>query len=213
VSVIGPTIEVATIDERHHQPGLLKEFGAKIILRLGVDPVRLPPGVLKRAVVVDRISPASGGDRREETREIGWANLPDHVGDCERVRIRLNDHDITEQAAIGVMLLLIHELEGCVLTEVLRIGAGGDYLVSLSGHSEPVQVEVSGIKTGSRSEASTRLGKKPGQVRGAGFVSVTTFQHDRTGVAHSSLHFVDPGSGDQSTKRERPKGKKQWKRS
>ena len=42
------------------RPDLLKEFGTKIILRLGVDPVRLPPGVLKRAITVDRISPASG---------------------------------------------------------------------------------------------------------------------------------------------------------
>src|SRR5262249_18012357 len=172
------------------------------------DPVPLPPGVLKRAVTADRISPSSGGVRREETREIGWANLPDHVADCERVRIRLNEHDITEQAAIGIMLLLIHELEGAVLTDVLQIGGGGDYLVRLSGHPEPVQVEVSGIKIGTASEASTRLGKKRGQVRGAGFVSVTTFQYGPAEAPHSYLHFVEPGSRAKSTKRERRKGKK-----
>jgi hypothetical protein len=106
------------------------------------------------------------------------------------------------------MLLLIHELERAVLTDVLLIGAGGDYLVRLSGHPAPVQVEVSGIKIETESEASTRLSKKRGQVRGAGFVSVTTFQHSRTGGPHSYLHFVGPGSGKQSRKKGRRKGKK-----
>jgi hypothetical protein len=208
VSVIGLTIEVATIDERHHWPGLLKEFGTAIILRLGFDPVPLPAGVLKRTVVVDRISPSSGGLRREETREIGWANLPEHVADCERIRKRLNENDITEKAAIGIMLLLVHELEGAVLTDVLPLGAGGDYLVRHSGHPEPIQVEVSGIRIGSASQASRRLGAKCGQIRGPGFVSVTMFQHGRTGAAHSYLHFVEPGSGGKSTKGNTPKAKK-----
>ncbi len=191
MKVVGPTIEVATIDERH-LPGLLKEFGTKIILRLGVDPVPLSSEILKRAVVVDRISPKSGATRWEEIREIGWANLPDHVDDCEWVRSRRNEQDITEDAAIGVMLLLIHELEGGVLTEVLRIGSGGDYLVKLSGRSEPVQVEVSGIKTGTAGEASSRLSKKSRQIRGAGFVSVTSFQHgpSRSGPQLTSISRI-----------------------
>jgi hypothetical protein len=208
VSVIGPTIEVATIDERHGKSTLLEQLGISIILRLAVDPVRMTSGVLKRAVTVDRISPSSGDVRREETREIGWGNLPDHLNRCEEILSILNEQRITEDAAIGVMLLLIHELEGVVLTDVLQIGAGGDYLVSLPGYSEPVQVEVSGIKIGTAGEASTRLGKKRGQVRGVGFVSVTTFQHGRTEAAHSYLHFVDPTGGVKSPKRERPRGKK-----
>src|SRR5206468_3304386 len=117
----------------------------------------------------------------------------------------LNEQRITEDAAIGVMLLLIHELEGAVLTDVLQIGAGGDYPVRHSGHPEPIQVEVSGIKIGSASQASSRFGTKRGQIRGPGFVSVTTFQHGRTGAAHSYLHFVDPESGDKSTNGEGPK--------
>jgi hypothetical protein len=208
-SIIGQTIEVATIDERHGVPGLLKEFGTKIILRLGVDPVQQASGVLKRTVVVDRISSASGMARWEEIREIGWANLPDQVDDCEQVRaFRLNEHAITEQAAIGIMLLLIHELERAVLTNVLQIGEGGDYVVKLAGYSDPVQVEVSGIRIGNVGVSSTRLGQKRGQVRGAGFVSVTTFQHGATGAAHSYLHFVDPADEVKPTRRERPKRKK-----
>ena len=170
-------------------------FGTQIILRLGVDPVRLTPGVLKRAITVDRISPGSGETRWEEIREIGWADLPDDLDQCEECRGRLNENDITEHAAIGVMFLLIHELEGGVSTRSFRLAPGGDYLVSLPDRPEPVQVEVSGIKSGSAGQASSRLGEKCGQIRGAGFVSVTTFQHGEDGVAHSYLHFVDPGNG------------------
>jgi hypothetical protein len=208
VNVIGPTIEVATIDKRHGRSILLKQLGTAIIHRLGVDPVRVAPGVLKREITVDRISPASGSVRCKEIREIGWADLPDHLDRCEEIASILNEQRITEDAAIGVMLLLIHELEGAVLDDVLEIGKGGDYLVKLSDRSEPVQVEVSGIRIGTAGEASTRLGKKRGQVRGAGFVSVTTFQQGRTGVAYSYLHFRDPESGKRSTPKGRPKRKK-----
>jgi hypothetical protein len=210
LNVIGPTIEVASIDGRHNVPGLLKEFGTKIILRLGVDPVRVSSGVLKRSVVVDRISPASRETRRVEIREIGWGELPDHVDDCEQLRtFRLNEQDITEKAAIGIMVLLIHELEGAVLRKVLQIGEGGDYLVKLAGYSDHIQVEVSGIRIGTVGVASARVVQKRGQVRGAGFVSVTTFQHGQGGAAHSYLHFVDPADEGKGTSRERPRRKKQ----
>jgi hypothetical protein len=99
------------------------------------------------------------------------------------------------------MLLLIHELEGGVLNQVLQIGSGGDYLINLQGRLDPVQVEVSGIKIGSVGEASSRLGRKGGQVRGEGFVSVTTFQRRRNGEAHSYLHFGRPGSKPKKSKR------------
>jgi hypothetical protein len=203
--VTGPVIELATLDERHRQPGLLKEFGTKLVFRLAVDPVRLPPEVLKRAITVDRISPPSGETRWEEIREIGWANLPDDLADCEWVRGRLDENTITEQAAIGVMLLLIHELEGGVMNQVLQVGDGGDYLVNFEDRPDPLQVEVSGIKTGSAGEASSRLGKKRGQIRGEGFVSVTTFQHGETGEPHSYLHFGGPGKTPGNKKRSRPK--------
>jgi hypothetical protein len=110
--VIGQTLELATIDQRHGKSVLLEQFGLATIVRLAVDPVRIPPGVLKRAVTVDRISPASGKARWRVVREIGWANLPDHLHHCQEISKILNEQRITEDAAIGVMLLLIHELEG-----------------------------------------------------------------------------------------------------
>jgi len=43
----------------------------------------------------------------------------------------VNENDLSEKAAIGVMALLIHELEGVTIQEVLQIGSGGDYLALL----------------------------------------------------------------------------------
>jgi hypothetical protein len=205
VSVVGPVIELATINERHGCSILLDQFGAKTLLRLAVVPVQMPQEVLKRAVTVDRISAASRGQRWEEVREIGWSGLSDLRDRCEQILRVMNDHHITEFAAIGVALLLIHELEGAVLTEVLPIGSGGDYLVKLSDRPQPVQVEVSGIKEGSASQAASRLGEKCGQIRGAGFVSVTTFQHGDDGAPHSYLHFIVPEAKANKAERRRPK--------
>jgi hypothetical protein len=206
VGVTRPVIELATIDERHGCSILLDQFGAKALLRLAVVPVQMPQEVLKRAVTVDRISPASGGERWEEVREIGWSGLSDLRDRCEQILRVVNEHHITEFAAIGVALLLIHELEGAVLTGVLPIGSGGDYLVKLSDRPEPVQMEASGIKEGSASQAASRLGEKCRQIRGAGFVSVTTFQHSDDGGAHSYLHFIVPEAKANKAERRRPKG-------
>jgi hypothetical protein len=205
--VTGPVIELATIDERHRSSVLLRMFGVQTILRLGVDPVRVAPRVLKRAILIDRISPGSEGNRREETREIAWSGLSDHLEQCGEMARTLNEHDITEHAAIGVMFLLIHELEGAVSNGVLPIGSGGDYMVFLSDRSDPVQVEVSGIKSGSVGQALSRLEAKCGQIRGEGFVSVTTSRRGEDGAAHSYLHFVIPGRDAKKAGRGRRKGK------
>jgi hypothetical protein len=205
-SFTGPVIELATIDERHRRKILLETFGAQVILRLAVAPARLPREVLKRAIRVDRTSPATGENRWEEVREIGWSGLSGVIDRCGELSMVVNEHDITEYAAIGVMLLLIHELEGAVLTGVLQIGSGPDYVVQLSDRPEPVRVEVSGIKSGSASQASSRLGEKRGRLREAGFVSVTTFQRGEDEMAHSYLHFVIPGTGSAKTNRGHRKG-------
>jgi hypothetical protein len=94
------------------------------------------------------------------------------------------------------------------LTRVLPIGAGGDYVVKLPDRSRPVQVEVRGVKTGTPARASSRLGEKCGRIRGAGFISVTTFQHGEAEAAHSYLHFVTPGSQGKGAGQRGPKGKR-----
>jgi hypothetical protein len=101
---------------------------------------------------------------------------------------------LTEEAAVGIAALLIHDLEGGILQSVLQIGSGGDYRLQVREASVPIQLEVSGVRmdeTGS--ESVSRLGKKTNQVLGdarVGFVSVTTFHHGPRAVVHSYLHFV-----------------------
>src|SRR5581483_7928324 len=105
---------------------LLKLCGAQVVLRLGIDPSRQPPGTVQRDVTVDRSSQATGHEEVRGTLPIGWSGLPDFSEDyCAQVSRALNANDITEKAAIGVMALLIHEMEGVEILHVLPIGSGG----------------------------------------------------------------------------------------
>jgi hypothetical protein len=47
--------------------------------------------------------------------------------------------------AIGVMALLISDLEKAEIVSVLQVGSGGDYLIEIPGKSQ-LQAECSGIK-------------------------------------------------------------------
>lgn len=193
----GPIIELATLPARHPKIGepWLDLLGAQLVLRLSLDPTRQPAGTRKREVTVDRIASTAGAVRQIEVREIGWDGLPKFSEDyCVRVSRTFNEQRITEDAAIAVMGLLIHELEGVTVESVLRIGSGGDYLIELSKNEQSVQVEVSGIRedlVGNRAES--RLSEKRAQVlmkSDSGYVSVTTFHYAATGGPHSFLHFV-----------------------
>jgi hypothetical protein len=101
---------------------------------------------------------------------------------------------LTEQAAVAVMALLVHDLEGGIIQRVLQIGSGGDYLVLTRRARKPDQVEVSGVQEDTDgSAAKRRLGEKTDQVLThckVGFASVTTFAHSQPPTAHSYLHFV-----------------------
>lgn len=194
----GPIIELATLPSRHPKIGdpLLDLFGAQLVLRLGFDSRQQPTGTRKREVTIDRIASTAGGVRQTEVREIGWEGLPKFSEDyCIRVARTSNEQDITEAAAIAVMGLLIHELEGVSIESVLPIGSGGDYLVKLHKNKQLVQVEVSGIREDlAGDKAATRLGEKRTQVlnkSASGYVSVTTFYRVANGGPHSFLHYVE----------------------
>lgn len=193
----GPVIDLATLPARHPKIGepLLDLFGSQLVLRLSLDPKPQPADTRKREVMIDRIASTAGAVRQTEIREIGWDGLPKFSEDyCIRMARASNERDITEAAAIALMGLLIHELEGVSIESVLQIGSGGDFLIKLSKSNKAVQVEVSGIRedsTGNRAEA--RLREKRAQVltsSDSGFVSVSTFHHAAPGGAHSFLHFV-----------------------
>jgi len=184
------TVYVGTLNGRHGFDTLLDELGPKVILRLGRDPHPVDHGVDKRSVMVDRIC-AVTKESWGEIREINWVGLDQYDDRIEELPILIGDNAITESAAIGVMLLLGNELEGFVLNTVLPIGSGGDYFVVLQGNNTRIQVEVSGIRSGTGSQARRRLGEKKGQVRKPGFASVTTFGYEIYPEAHSFLHYFE----------------------
>jgi hypothetical protein len=202
----GGPIELASLLQRHPRCGdaLLNLFGAQVVLRLALDPVRQARGTLVRDVAVDRRSPSTGGHQVREAHQIGWHGLPQYSEDyCIRVSRTVNAERLTEDAAIGVMALLIHALEGVTIQEVLQIGSGGDYLIVLGGRRR-VQVEVSGIREDAGgSESGSRLTRKTHQVLShspAGYVSVTTFHLPSAGGVHSYLHYAEQARS--------PKGRK-----
>lgn len=209
----GPILELATLSARHSKLGepLLDLFGAQLVLRLRFDPIRQPDDVQKREVLVDRIASTTGSVRQTEVRAIGWSGLPKFSEDyCIRVKYTINERRITEDAAIAIMGLLIHELEGVSIESVLQIGSGGDYLVKLSKNKQLVQVEVSGIREDlAGDKAESRLREKRAQVlqnSDAGYVSVTTFYRAANAGPHSFLHFAERGD------RKRSEGRKSKKK-
>jgi hypothetical protein len=128
-------------------------------------------------------------------RQVGWNGLPPNfMALCLPWTRICNAHAITEQAAIGVMALLIHDLEGGELQEVLPIGSGGDYLVRMRAAQNPIQAEISGVREDlSGAHSTQRLSQKSAQVLTQsqhGYVSVTTFSHPPGPIVHSYLHFV-----------------------
>src|SRR5580700_2764161 len=110
----GPVIELEALPLRHPKTGssLLKQCGAALVLRLSIDPTPMPKEATTRAVNLDRISPSADRPRFEEVRYIGW-NGETGVSDddCTRLAITFNASRITEDAALALMALLIHELE------------------------------------------------------------------------------------------------------
>jgi hypothetical protein len=195
---ISPVLELSTLPQRHPNVGdaLLNRCGAACVLRLGIDPVQQPAGTLKREVTIDRASPATKGRQIQEVRTIGWSELP-HLSEdfCLRWSLAFNRNDITEDAAIGVMALLIHALEGMTLEKVSQIGSGCDYYLRVGPRTKLLPLEVSGIcEETSAGQRQSRLKEKCNQVlthNRAGFVSVTTFRCAADDLVHSYLHLVE----------------------
>ena len=195
----GQPLELVQLPAMHPPCGiaLRHAFGPPTVIRLSIDPTPQPLGTISRGVVVDQIARARNAPAVEVQRSIGWANLQDAVQNLRALLVQLpitvNAQALTEQAAIGVMALLLHDLEGVVLQAVLQIGSGGDYIIQ----SEE-QVEVSGIRHAvSAAVSQGRLAEKSTQVlrhSEAGYVSVTTFSYPGSQasgpIVHSYLHFV-----------------------
>jgi hypothetical protein len=149
---------------------------------------------MSRSVEVDWLKRPGKEQATAVRRDIGWAGLQCDGWVRDQLPHSRNADDLTEGAAIGVAALLISDLEKGTLQSVLPIGSGGDYLLRLKEVSCPIQIEMSGLREDETGSASrSRLGTKSDQVlthARVGFVSVTTFSHGSTAVAHSYLYYV-----------------------
>jgi hypothetical protein len=192
----GTVLELSTLPARHPDVGtaLHHAYAPATIVRLSVDPTP-QQGTLSREVEVNWLRRPGRGPVERVRRRIGWSNEGEGLRRvCEELPITKNDQDLTEEAAVGVAALLIHDLEGGVLQKVLPIGSGGDYLLRVSGMDSFIQLEVSGLREDHTGSASaSRLRQKTEQVltqARVGFVSVTTFSHGPHAVVHGYQHFV-----------------------
>jgi hypothetical protein len=159
--------------------GYLNDFGPALVHRLAIAPLPMPDNCLSRPMTVHRRPPGCVTPFQQSVI-IGWRGdsaIRDKA--IRRGYTAHNQHRLTEDAAIGVMFLLMSELEGATDPRVEQIGAGGDYNVLLPDGIR-TQVEVSGVQidpTGS--EARKRLSEKSAQVlthADRGFACVTHLQ-------------------------------------
>ncbi len=193
----GRVLELSSLPARHPPIGhaLLQAYAPAAIVRLRIDPTPQPPDTMVRSVDVDWITRPGTNPAVSERRDIGWNGLEGFLAAaCIQLPITVNAHTLTEQAAIAVMALLISDLEGGVVQSVFQIGSGADYLILPRRSSNPIQVEVSGIRYDASGNASrARLAQKSAQVltnSEVGYASVTTFSHSASVIVHSYLHYV-----------------------
>ena len=186
-------LELRDLPANHPSVEILVGYGTSTICRLSIDPTELPAETMACQVEVDW-GPRAGGDRQKLSRWIGWDGVPPILADARwRWSFTRNSKEITADAAVGVMAMLIHDLEGSKITTVLQIGSGGDYLVAIEDDLQ-LQIECSGIRvdsTGSR--AKDRLKDKCDQVLSKadhGIASVTAFSHGAGQGVYSYLHYT-----------------------
>lgn len=138
------TLELSSLPARHPSVGeaLLDSCAGPVIVRLSMEPTLQPPGTLSREVEVNWLRRDRAGAEEQVVRRIGWSNQEGRRKASEQLSIARNAEYLSEGAAIGVAALLIHDLEGGVLQNVLAIGSGGDYLLRVAGEDGFIQLVV-----------------------------------------------------------------------
>ncbi len=213
----GHPLELHTLPALHPRTAILQGFGTSTVVRLSIDPTLLPSGTMVRAVSVNWLARPGGNPPQHVSRDIGWSNIPQYAGRvlCLLWSNTKNAQDITEEAAIGVMALLISNLETAEILRVLQIGSGGDYLLEIQGVGQ-LQAESSGVHIDPHGYLSNaRLVQKRNQVltkSSVGFAAVTAFSHTATLEVHSYLHYVTASPGGKPRKGRGGKKKSPGKR-
>lgn len=187
-------LELTSLPERHRCVAFLGAYATSAYVRLTIDPRPYPLDPAHRGVSVNWLARPGDPPAQDTSRDIGWANLPPHIlADAVLWTATKQDRTINEEGAIGVIALLLHDLEKVSIERVVPIGLGGDYFLVLED-GQRTQVECTGVYIDERGyEAWSRLGKKAKQVLSHsenGFASVVTFCNNPTEEAHCYLHFV-----------------------
>lgn len=188
----GIRLELSSLPELHPERGdvLLECYALAAMTRLCVDPTRLSSFTWEREIVIEH-TPRQG-PMVTHRAIICWDGIATHAK-CQRAMRTIPARSLTEHAAIVVAALTISAFEGARIVEVLEPGAGGDYHLEVDWQPEPVQLEVSGLRsdlTPSGADTRERVKQKAEQVK-LGYVSVTAFEHLSSGVVHSVLCFAD----------------------
>lgn len=196
----GVTLELGSLPTIHPNMAFLSCYGASAIIRLCLDPTTMPSDTMVRSVIVEWVARPGGSASQELTREISWKkDVPKSMADeAFKWAFTKSSHVITEEAAVCVMALLLHDLENVECLKVLEPGSGGDYLVVIPG-VPPLQAESSGIRVDPKGYLSTqRMNEKCEQVlkkSSAGFASVTAFSHSPSQDVRCQLRYVAKSDG------------------
>jgi tetratricopeptide (TPR) repeat protein len=204
-------IEVGSLREKHPRFAdlLLSRHAPPLLYRLGIDPEPPPPVGEQRNVLVSFIRCPGDAAACEVRCVVGWGSTNEEIKrTATTIGYTLPEQDANEDAAIGLMALLVSDLAGGVLHSVLSIGTSADYLIELASDGVLLPMEVSGIGTArSPGESVDRLRRKTRQLltgHEAGYVSVSTFKHPSFDAVHSYLHYV---KGQPPPKSRRKSGK------
>lgn len=188
-------LELHLLSEIHPIPALLVGYGTSTIFRLSIDPTEVGSGVMSREVRVDWVRKPGGGLPQHFMREISWREVPALILDaCLKWKSTKNNQQTTEEAAVGVLAMLIDDLENAEILSVLQIGSGGDFLITIRETSVEIQAECSGILVDEKGyETTQRLKDKGKQVltkSTSGFASITTFSHSKSQEVRCKISFV-----------------------
>lgn len=187
-------LELRDLPTNHPKVEILVGYGTSTICRLSIDPTELPAESIACHIDVEWW-PRAGGERQTLTRWIGWEGVAPNIADARfRWPLTKNAKVITEEAAVGVTAMLIHDLENGIVTSVLQIGSGGDYILTMED-GQLLQIECSGIRVDPTGSLGTkRLREKCDQVLSKadrGIASVTAFSSGVAQGVNSYLRYAE----------------------
>jgi hypothetical protein len=188
------TLPLDWLRSKHPRCDLHSRCLQAVVYRLSVDPTQLAEGSTNRIVDVENWEKDS--DLHDCYRfDFSWSGCSALDSDSLlRFQRTWDSEAITENAAIGVMAMLIWELAQASVVTVRQKGRGGDYDFVQREGFEVMKVEVSGIKTAPHlSSLQVRVAEKSISVvlkfPHEGFVSVTAFDYGQEHLVKSVLKY------------------------